>query len=243
MEEKEIREHPFNGKYDIYKGITTLVLGTFPPKIKKENREFQFYYHHISKNKFWEIVKEVINNKQPIFDYNNDKKDKIVNKIIGFLQSKRVGICDIIQKCYSKNSADKNLIVEEYNDKLFNILKENEKSLKKIILTSRHNYYKKSAEDWFNYWIQNNKENHKEEIKWLEQIHFIEKIKLEKYIEQLRINKNNVLARLRIGKIMIGENEVEIFVPYSPSLRCYNKYKNNGIIFDMYKISFLSERI
>lgn len=232
-----LREHPFNRKYEEFcKNIETLILGTFPPKMEDKDRNFDFYYHHVSKNKFWEILSKIFN--ENIFNCNGDSKEIIVDKIIKFLRKHKIGVCDIIQKCKSKDSADKNLEDIKYYDKLFDILKE--KNLTRIILTSRHNSYKKSAEDWFVDWIE---KKHKDDIDIIEKINFMDDFNLKKCCEKTNnIDKKNneVLLRLRFGKIKINQKEIDVFVPYSPSLRCFNRYKNNNIIFDMYRISFLS---
>ena len=105
-------EHPFNDNigYDTIKpNVSNFILGSFPAYevVNNQNPRLNFYYGS-GDNRFWEIVKDVLN-----ADFNLDP-----HSIKTFLDNK-FSILDIIEHCYCKknrSSSDNDLVVLKYLD-------------------------------------------------------------------------------------------------------------------------------
>lgn len=181
----EIEEHPFgsfvplNAKY--------LIIGTFPTH--RNNFRFKFFYSG-KDNSFWNIIENVFEH-----SFIHNQGDKAVDERRRFLESKAIGITDMLEKCYRKNnySTDENLFPIVLKD-IFSIL-DKCPSIKRVILTSRTEVF--GALGLFKtYFLQ----------KGLELEHPGKRV--DKVLE---------------GAFIYKEREIEILVPYSPSPRLINK--------------------
>ena len=106
--------HPFNNRKEktcITKNTQILILGSFPTHEVLCKKSPLNYFYGSKKNKFWELLE-----KSSIINKINE------NSIIETFEIKKIGIIDIINKCYRKNdesSLDIDLSIVEF----FNIQK------------------------------------------------------------------------------------------------------------------------
>jgi hypothetical protein len=129
--------HPFLKKYPLTKPYKYLVLGTFPPAQKldnKKDREFNLAYFYGNVASFWKIIQEI---------YPKNKFTDI-KSIREWQEEYCIGISDTIFTCKRKNqnsTNDSDLILEwvDYNHELKAYILENEKFIEKIIFTSGYN--------------------------------------------------------------------------------------------------------
>jgi hypothetical protein len=132
---KEI--HPFVKKYPLQAQCKYLVLGTFPPAQKldnKKDRQFNVDYFYGNVASFWKIIQE-------IYPKNKFTDTKSIRK---WQEEYSIGISDTILSCKRKkqdSTNDSDLILEwtDYNHELKTYILENEKFLEKIIFTSGYN--------------------------------------------------------------------------------------------------------
>jgi G:T/U-mismatch repair DNA glycosylase len=105
--------HPFNQNIGL-KSISTdtkkLIVGTFPAYevVNLKTPRLNFYYGS-KDNKFWDIVREVSYND---FEFTTES-------ILHFLLERKIGIIDIIERCYRKgnrSSSDDDLSIIEALD-------------------------------------------------------------------------------------------------------------------------------
>ena len=130
-------KHPFVKKYPLNAKCKYLILGTFPPAQKlddKKDRQFNVDYFYGNVASFWKIIQEI---------YPKNKFTDIVN-IRKWQEEYSIGISDTILSCKRKkqnSTKDSDLILEltDYNHELKSYILENEKFLKKIIFTSGYN--------------------------------------------------------------------------------------------------------
>ena len=179
----EVEEHPF--ETFVPSNAKFLIIGTFPTH--KNNFRFKFFYSG-KDNTFWNIIEKVFNN-----SFKHNDGDKAVEERKTFLKSKTIGITDMHEKCYRKNShsTDENLFPIILKD-IFSILDEHT-TIKRIILTSRTEVF--GALGLFKtYFLQ----------KGLE-------------LEQPEKQQDKVLE----GSFIYKEREIEVLVPYSPSARVF----------------------
>ncbi|MCG3167387.1 MAG: hypothetical protein POELPBGB_03177 [Bacteroidia bacterium] len=122
-----VETHPF--ETFIPAAATHLIIGTFPTH--QQNFTFNFYYSG-ENNNFWKIIEEVFNHK-----FKHSDGDAAVEERKKFLTNKRVGITDMIIKCYRRNnkSTDENLFPIILQD-VFSII-DNHKEITTLVLTSR----------------------------------------------------------------------------------------------------------
>lgn len=213
---KEI--HPFN-KNVIFKNEETLIIGTFPA-IKKL-WQFPFFYSS-SMNKLWHIL-QIIYKKNFKFDTGTETVEERIN----FLKSKKIAMIDIVEECerLEQKSNDNNLKIIALRD-IYSILKTNKK-IKRIIITSRAgknsvlSLLKKELDEKY---LKVNKINLK--FKNFDRTNF-----------EFKTLKSTNKSKILKAEIYIKDDnrKIDVFIPYSPSLRCFNKHKD--IIFDMYKNS------
>jgi|GEM_PF-1160939 len=106
-------KHPFNqnlGLQTIKPETNKIIIGTFPAfeVVNNLNPRLAFYYGS-SDNKFWDIIRDVLNEN---FEYT-------IESIAEFLVNNNFGIIDIIETCYRKknrSSADEDLsIIDQLN--------------------------------------------------------------------------------------------------------------------------------
>ena len=187
--------------------------------------DFKFFYSS-KHNKLWNILQEIFNE-----NFKFKKEQEAVKERKKFLKDKNLAMIDIIEECVRKKqkSSDNNLKIIALRD-IYSILKNNKK-IKRIILTSRTgensvlSLLKKELDE--NY-LQNNKI----ELKFKK---FDRNIFEFKEIKSIEITKEAYLKKAVIH-IKNENRKIDVFIPYSPSPRCFNKYKKN-IIVDMYKKS------
>jgi hypoxanthine-DNA glycosylase len=126
-DEYKIESHPFEDF--IPENTKHLIIGTFPTN--PTNLEFDFFYSG-RENLFWNIMENVFNH-----NFINGNGNQAVEERKHFLESRKIGITDMIKVCYRKNnlSTDENLFPIILND-IFKILQE-KKSIETLVLTSR----------------------------------------------------------------------------------------------------------
>lgn len=123
MEKKE--DHP--DWYYPVQGMRTLILGTFPPHIKK--RHYEFYYPN-SQNRFWDVMAEIANTK--LFQ---NRGPQAVEERKRLMTQLKVGVQNIGKSIVRDgvSSADKNIVITEFQD-IRGIINEND-SIQAILLT------------------------------------------------------------------------------------------------------------
>jgi G:T/U-mismatch repair DNA glycosylase len=109
------------------RGMRALILGTFPPHIKKRN--YEFYYPN-SQNRFWRVMAEIANTK-----LSQNKGPQAVEERKRLMTQLKVGIQNIgkIIKRDGVSSADNDIEIIESQD-ILGIINEND-SLQAILLT------------------------------------------------------------------------------------------------------------
>jgi G:T/U-mismatch repair DNA glycosylase len=109
----------------------TLIVGTFPTHARNYSKTFPFYYAGEG-NMFWPTLGRV---HRKTFSYAQGLDAKKERE--EFLESKRIGITDMLDKCYRKNERSQdNYIFPITFRKIFQTLEIN-KSVDTIVLTSR----------------------------------------------------------------------------------------------------------
>jgi hypoxanthine-DNA glycosylase len=217
IDEKKQKTHPFN-KDVVLEDEDILIIGTFPAIEKHWN--FKFFYSS-DKNKLWNILEKIFNT--TVIASAEDK--------IKFLKSKNIGMIDIIEECErikKENSSDNNLKIIALRD-IYSILKNN-KTIKRIILTSRSgkngvlSLLKKELDE--NYLNKN-----KIELRFK---------KFARNMFEFKSIKSDINSKLLRAEIFIKDEQrrIDVFVPYSPSLRCFNRY-GEKLITEMYKNSLI----
>jgi hypoxanthine-DNA glycosylase len=189
-----MEKHPF--ETFIPEGAQTLIIGTFPTA--RKYRRFNFYYPG-ARNKFWHIMSDIFGTKFLFTGkqtgMTEENADKAVKERKEFLQSKKIGITDMIETCERKNdsSNDNDLVPIEYRNIV--CLLRNHPAIDKLIFTSRGG---NSAFQLFR------KQLKKENIS----------------LSQLSKENNILKGAIEYSK----DRKIEILVPYSPSMRVYNAY-------------------
>lgn len=92
--------HTINPVYD--KNSEILILGSLPSVKSRENN---FYYAH-PKNRFWKVISDIYNEKEPITIKN--KKE--------FLKNKNIALYDVIKSCTITGSSDSSIKNVKVND-------------------------------------------------------------------------------------------------------------------------------
>jgi G:T/U-mismatch repair DNA glycosylase len=197
----EIEDHPF--ETFVKPNATHLIIGTFPTHI--ENRKFRFYYSG-EDNLFWKVLEKIFEHK---FKYYEGEIAETERK--KFLESKGIGITDMLLKCYRKNkwSTDENLYPILWND-IFEILDEN-KLISTLVLTSRS--------------------------KICGALGLLETLFIQKSIDFEWPNKRK--DKILQGSFKYNDREYRVFVPYSPSPRLIKDGITSLIELEfMYAVSF-----
>jgi len=106
-----------------------LIIGTFPTH--EGNFRYKYYYSG-EENHFWSIIEKVFNH-----TFGHHSGPEAVQERKDFLEQHRIGITDMIEKCYRKNnlSGDENIFPIVLRD-IFSIIEAN-KTITRLILTSR----------------------------------------------------------------------------------------------------------
>lgn len=197
----EMEEHPYPPF--IPDDVETLIIGTFPTY--KSNSKFDFFYSN-PENSFWTLLAKVYNTKF-IFTEGDEAKFERTR----FLFKHKIGITDMISKCYRKNrsSSDESLYPILLND-IFNIL-DNNKSIRNILLTSRGEV---GALGWLKAYFIQQGAIFKEPIKQLN--------------------------RVMIGNVLRGNRIIKLTIPYSPSSRLITEGRIDlSELTEMYKYCLL----
>ena len=107
--------------------MRALILGTFPPHIKK--RDYEFYYPN-SQNRFWTIMAEIANSKLV-----QNKGPQAVEERKRLMTQLKVGVQNIgkVIERDGVSSADNDIVIKEFQD-ILGIVNEND-SLQVILLT------------------------------------------------------------------------------------------------------------
>jgi G:T/U-mismatch repair DNA glycosylase len=117
--------HP-NWYYPV-QGMRTLILGTFPPHIRK--RHYEFYYPN-SQNRFWKVLAEIAKTK-----LSQNRGSQAVEERKRLMEQLKVGVQNMGKTIVrdGKSSADKDIEITEFQD-ILGIINEND-SLQAILLT------------------------------------------------------------------------------------------------------------
>ena len=193
-------DHPF--ETFIPNGTTTLIIGTFPTRT--ENFQFPFYYSS-KDNRFWPTMEGVFE-----FRFEHFKGVPAVEERRKFLTSKRIGITDMLLKCYrlAHKSQDIHLHPILLNP-IFSLLDQHD-SIECLLLTSRTEVY--GALGLLNMYFA------------------MEGQELNYPIR----NHHNVLE----GSFRYGNKNIEILVPISPSPSA-EKIADQKALIKMYKLCLL----
>lgn len=125
----EVEQHPFEPLMN--DNTTILVIGTFPTYRDNYTDTFSYYYGGKS-NRFWPIIKKVFGVK---FQYGAGKM--AVEERKNFLDERRIGVTDMIRKCYRRNnSSDDRDIYPILLLDVFDVLKKYQ-NIRRLVLTSR----------------------------------------------------------------------------------------------------------
>jgi len=113
----EIECHPFESFFE--KSYKAIIIGTFPCRDFKVNYPFNYgdwYYSGSSRNMLWDILSK-------IYSVNLDTRQEKEN----LLKTNKIGIADIAKSIHRKidKCGDKDFIIEDYNDELLDIIKDN----------------------------------------------------------------------------------------------------------------------
>jgi G:T/U-mismatch repair DNA glycosylase len=108
-------------------GMRALILGTFPPHIRK--RHYEFYYPN-SQNRFWKVMAEIANTK-----LSQNKGQQAVEERKRLMTQLKVGVQNIGKTILRDgvSSADNDIQITEFQD-IRGIINEND-SLQAILLT------------------------------------------------------------------------------------------------------------
>lgn len=122
-----VENHPF--PTFIPPGIKCLIVGTFPTHSK--NFRYKFYYSGLD-NAFWNVLERVLTH-----TFNFTEGFEAVQERELYLREKRIGITDMIEKCYRRNgySTDDHIFPIVFRDVLTII--DQHPSINRLILTSR----------------------------------------------------------------------------------------------------------
>lgn len=180
-----IEKHPF--EEFIPQDTKYLIIGTFPTYI--DNHTFNFFYSG-KDNAFWKIIEQVFK-----YSFKSTHDESAVDERKKLLKEKKLGITDMHQLCYRKNSysTDENLFPIVLND-IFHILKKNTK-IDRLILTSRTNVFGALG---------------------LLKTYFLQKGKV---LEEPMRRDDKILQ----GSFQFKGRIVNVLVPYSPSPRLIEK--------------------
>lgn len=195
-----IERHPFETL--IYPGIKHLVIGTFPTN--KDNFRYEFFYSG-KDNLFWEVIEDVYNH---TFQFHSD--NRAVNERKEFLKEKGIGLTDMHEMCYRRNSysTDENLFPIILTD-IFEILN-NHNTIERIIFTSRTEVF--GALGLFKTYL----------------------LQRHQTLPEMIRRENKILE----GKFKYNDREIKLFVPYSPSPRLIEKgTTTKPELVNMYKYS------
>lgn len=123
--------HPF--ETFVPTGAKTLIVGTFPTR--PTNLRYQFFYSSET-NRFWPVMEGVFGIK-----FQHHSGVRAVNERKEFLTEKRIGITDMLLKCYrlAEKSQDKHLHPILLND-IF-LLLDKHTTIECLLLTSRTEIY------------------------------------------------------------------------------------------------------
>ncbi|MBN8686238.1 MAG: hypothetical protein J0M10_04445 [Chitinophagales bacterium] len=193
-----IERHPFGSL--IFPGIKILIIGTFPTN--RDNFRYEFFYS-AKDNLFWKVLEDIYKH---TFLFDSGQSAVIERK--DFLKKKNIGITDMYEMCYRRNSysTDENLFPIILTD-IFKIL-DNHNTIERIIFTSRTEVF--GAFGLFKTYLLQRNQIIPEMIKF----------------------DNKILE----GKLKYGDKEIKLFVPYSPSPRLIANGRITGSeLVSMYK--------
>jgi G:T/U-mismatch repair DNA glycosylase len=125
---KKEERHP--DWYFPVQGMRALILGTFPPYIKKnKKREYEFYYPN-SQNRFWKVMAEIAKTK-----LSQNKRPEAVEERKKLMTQLKVGVQNMGKTILrdGESSLDKHIEIMEFQD-ILGIINEND-SLQAILLT------------------------------------------------------------------------------------------------------------
>jgi len=193
-------DHPFEAF--VPAGAKRLVIGTFPTRTS--NFQFPFYYSG-KENRFWPVMEGVYNVK-----FKHQSGAAAVTERKEFLTEKRIGITDMLLKCYrlTEKSQDEYLHPILLND-IFKIIDLHD-SIECLLLTSRTEVYCALG---------------------LLNMYFLNKGNRLDYPVR---NRHNILE----GSFRYRDKSREILVPISPSPSAEKSADLNELI-DMYKLCLL----
>ncbi len=131
-------------------GMRALILGTFPPHIRK--RHYEFYYPN-SQNRFWKVMAEIANTK-----LSQNKGQQAVEERKRLMTQLKVGVQNIGKTILRDgvSSADNDIQITEFQD-IRGIINEND-SLQAILLTGYSG--KKSTYGEFVKYLKENQVRH-----------------------------------------------------------------------------------
>jgi G:T/U-mismatch repair DNA glycosylase len=110
--------------------MRTLILGTFPPYLKKsKKREYEFYYPN-SRNRFWKVMAKIAKTELSVND-----GQRAVEERKGLMKQLKVGVQYMGKTILrdGESSSDKHIEITEFQD-ILGIINEND-SLQAILLT------------------------------------------------------------------------------------------------------------
>jgi G:T/U-mismatch repair DNA glycosylase len=122
---KKVEHHP--DWYHCIPGMRTLILGTYPPSIKK--RHFEFYYPN-KINRFWKVMARVASTQLNEF---NDGNAVIERKLL--MEKLQVGVQNLGKKIEreDESASDNKIKILEFQD--ISSIIENSSCLRSILLT------------------------------------------------------------------------------------------------------------
>lgn len=124
-----IEDHPF--ETFIPENARFLIIGSFPTHKRNYKSTFQFFYAGTG-NMFWPVIGKVFRK-----TFEHSEGDNAVSERKEFLKERRIGITDMLLKCYRHQgrSQDHHLSPIKFND-IFSLL-EQHKGIETIIFTGR----------------------------------------------------------------------------------------------------------